>query len=176
MQPPQWVLDKIEELHPLCRLGYAGGNEIAIVELWRVREAPTTMLGSPFYGKVYGSYYDPLERIPLQIMAASLDEVWSGQVIDAVKIALSNFKERAIAAHRERGQEEQRELEALAEDLGDRWWHAQQQTGAARGDVVLESQITADDRAVATGEWSAANDWSNKYVDRMQESEGVPIK
>jgi hypothetical protein len=100
MEVPQWVLDKIEALHPIARLGAGGGladDEIGVIELWRSREVETTILGSPFLGHVFGSHYDPLERVPLLVMTARVDEVYSGAVIDAVKIALTSFKDRAIA-------------------------------------------------------------------------------
>ena len=174
MQPPQWVLDKIEELHPLCRLGYDGGDEYAVCELWRVREAPTTMIGAPFLGHVYGSRYDPLEKVPLQIMTAGFVEVQTGAVIDRVKAALTSFKDRAIAMRRAKGEEEEAFVQEMAEELGDRFWHEGRRSHE-RGVAVADKHIMAEEKAIADGTWSSKHDWSNKYVDRMPQN-GVPIK
>jgi hypothetical protein len=160
MEPPKWVLDKLEELHPICRLGAGGGlrpDEIGVLELWRVREAPTTVVGEPFLGRVFGSHYDPLERVPLLIMTAHIDEVYSGDVIGAVRLALTSFAERSKAAKIKQAAEEEEKLQEMAEDMGDRIWHESQQTGAARGNLVELSSITEMDKLIATGEWAAQN-------------------
>lgn len=175
-EPPKWVLDKLEEIHPLCRLGYGGGlrdDEVGIIELWRVREAPTTILGEPFLGRVFGSSYDPVERVPLLVMSARMSEVVSGEVIDAVRQALSSFKERATKARIEQGRLEEEKLRELAEEMGDRVWFESQKTGAPRGTIVPDECITSEERAVATGEYAEQHSRETHY---LPTHEGVPVK
>lgn len=174
MQPPQWVLDKIEEIHPLCRIGYAGGDEFAICELWRQREAPETFLGTPFLGRVFGSRYDPVERVPLQIMTCPISDVMYGHVIEQIRVATTSFRDRAIAMRRQKGIEEEAFVKEMAEDLGDRFW-SESQRSHERGVAVPDKAITPEERAVANGDWAAQHDWSNKYIDRMPQN-GMPLK
>jgi hypothetical protein len=74
-----------------------------------------------------------------------------------------------------KGKAEEEEIKAMAEEMGDRLWHEQHKTGAARGNVVLNSEITAQDKAIATGDWAAEHSLATSYVDRMPQN-GASIK
>lgn len=162
--PPQWVLDEIYKVHHLCRLGWAGGPEFAIVELWRQQEAPETIAGEPFLGHVYGKSYDHIAYVPLHIMDASVWQVFDGTVVDMVKRATSSFKDRVIAARRAEGEAIEKDLNAQAEQLGDEYYSAMHRDGAPRAPVVAKKFLTEHEKAVIGGDYEAAHDYTNRFV------------
>jgi hypothetical protein len=172
--PPQWVLDAIYATHHLCRLGWAGGPQFAVVELWRQREAPETIAGEPFLGHVYGRSYDAVLYVPLHIMDATVAQVFDGTVVDMVKRATSSFKERVIAARRQIGLEIEKDLQEQSAQLGDQFYHEMQRDGAPRAPIVARKFLSEQEKAVIAGDYEAAHDYTDRFI--PQPGVGAPIK
>jgi hypothetical protein len=166
MDPPKWVLDKIEEVHSLCRLGYDDDepNEFAVLELWRVREAPETIMGYPYRGHIYGSPYDPLERVALHLMSVPFLSVFDGSVIDMLKRAVLPFHEKSRAALLKEGEEVEQQITAMAEEMGDRAWFESHKTGAPRGPIVPNKEITEEDKSIIRGDWAEQHSQKESFL------------
>lgn len=164
MRPPDWVCREVEKVHPICRLGYEGGDVMHLIELWRVRERPTTIMGREFKGRIFGSKYDLLMRVPLAITTVPIEQAFSGEVINVVRRLTKNFAKRRMEALLEEGRRQEAELRSMAEEMGKEvyWQHKKGVNG--RGTIVPDEQITPFEKSVATGEWREQNSLVDSYI------------
>lgn len=173
MIPPDWVLEKLEEISPRARLGFAGGDTFAIVELWRTREAPETILPT-YNGHVFGRYYDPLAFVPKHVADIDVQDVFNGNVILHVKEWARPFRERAIEQLSEKGKEEDRIIREQAEEAGkELYWRAQR--SPHRGPMVANKHLTQEDKEILSGEYNAHHSLEDFYMPDMTRPEN-PIK
>lgn len=164
MHPPQHIVAKLEEINPNVRLGwtarkYAGapaGGAFAVLDLY-----PRALAEQSFEawwddsGPVFGSSYDPLQRIPIIKKWYTPIQVFNGDVVGWVKHASRTDKQfaRYIRERNERLIKERTDARKdMAGELGEElYWRGQR--GTEPVPTIPDKDVTAADKAKLDGSW-----------------------
>jgi hypothetical protein len=164
MHAPQWVLDEIERVNPLARLGWAGEDReskdeplnkgmFAVLDLYPKRLADRTfktLWGDR--GPVFGSYYDPLERIPVWISNIAPEDVFSGAVIGIIKRYCEDIQERLDRTWREEQEQQRKMKKELAGEVGSyMYWQSKRESNATN--TLPQKFVTQEEKARAAGDF-----------------------
>jgi len=131
MHAPEWVCKEIERLHPYLRLAWLGEDRQSpdedlnkgaffLLQLYHVRDAELTML-FPWdrAGPIWGSSFDPLQRVPIIVCPLETQAVFDGSVLKLVKDMSENITTRMRRAINEEAQGFQDKIDEMADEWGD---------------------------------------------------------
>ena len=164
MEPPKHICQKIEELHKWARLGWEGRErrtpdelnpgQFVVLQLYHQSDAKKTMLQLwNKAGPVYGSYFDPLQRIPVRTFAVTPEEVFYGTVLDKLKEALQPIKERIDLSELEASKTLDAKYTDMARERVSYMRHAANKTGATRPKPVAKKFLTKREKALLSGDF-----------------------
>ena len=169
MHPPQYVLDEIERLHPWARLGWT--EEGPTPGFYFVQLIPKRVFEFEFnepwgdLGPIYGSDYDPLERVPY-MMAGPFhpkSEKWE-DIIASLKDYFEPLNERLYKENRKKGEAYDDYVKDLAGEMGSYlYWRSKQTDAAQRRDIPYKA-LTEEEKSVLRGE--SMKDLRDTFVPR----------
>lgn len=165
MHPPEWVLKKLQELHPQVRLGWIGqdreGSEdelnkghFALIQLYQVRDSERTYFGDEWSdrGPIYGKPFDRLSRVPRYLADLTSEDVFSGRAIALLQRWMRPMKDRFMESAKEKGAGYQSSIDNLAGEMGEEMYWKSKQTDATRPEPVAKKFITEKDKKRLSGE------------------------
>ncbi len=138
MHPPQHILDKLQSLHPMIRLGWwselAGGPDssddesnrgcFVLLQLYHKRDADRTYLDSwNSTGPVFGKDYDHGVRTPIWLKRYSKRDVFNGDIIGDVIEMLRPYSERYIESAQAKGAMMASKMKDISGDAGEFLYH-----------------------------------------------------
>lgn len=162
MHPPNWVVEKLEEIEPSTRLGWVGEDRtspddelnkgtFAILQLFRKR-ASKKMICERWKGRgpVYGSSYDLLTHDPVWIINVSKEDVFSGKVVALLKRWVTPIQERLDAVNVQRGRDYESNIQDMAHELGTELYRkAQASSDSCR--YVANKHVTQKEKDIVSG-------------------------
>lgn len=163
MEAPDWVCKEVERINPLARLAWAGEartsnkealnkGSFAIIDLYPKRMADVTfktLWGDR--GPIFGSSYDPLQRVPVWIDNVSPEDVHSGKVVAIIKRFCTDIQERLNRTWQEEQESQRRDRREMAGEIGSYMhWDAKKSLHATN--VIADKHITKAEKAVAAGD------------------------
>lgn len=163
MEPPKHILDAIEAVHPMVRIGWEGrerktddelnAGQFHLIQLYHQRDA-SRCFHDPWRnrGPLYGSRYDPLKYVPFRIETLEHKDVFGGRVVEMVKGMMGDFYSELVAARSEQGRDWDRYIHDLATEAADRMFFENNKTDATRGLPTPYKCTTEEDKAVLSGE------------------------
>lgn len=159
MHPPEYVLEEVERLHPHARVGWIGDEDDPKAGFYFIQLIPKQLvayeMNQPWedLGPIFGSDYDPLERVPY-MMAGPFHprkEKWA-EVLQALKKMLEPFNDRIYKENRKLGEAYDDAVRDLAGEMGSYiYWQSKQTNAAQRRDIPYKS-LTEEEKAVLRGE------------------------
>jgi hypothetical protein len=168
MHPPEFVLRKVQELHPQARIGWLGAERkdaddlnagtFVLLQLYHARDASNTYLEHwNDKGPVYGKPYDRLSRVPVWVKNYSKEDVFSGKIIADIRTMVeTTVKERYVKSALEKGAEQAAKMKDLAGAAGEYVWKRSQKRDNAMPNArkfipkqQMEIKRSADDLKTA---------------------------
>lgn len=162
MYPPAWVCKKIEEVHPWARLGWQGrerktadelnAGQFVVLQLYHQRDAKRTLL-HPWndQGPIFGSRFDPLQRVPIMVKSVTNEDVFSGRVLDLLKEWITPLKQRIDETEAETSRDLDRKYSDMAREHVSHLHHAAMKTGATRPKPVAKKYLTKREKDLLSG-------------------------
>ena len=163
MHAPEWVSRELERLHPQLRLGWMGQERLSpdeplnkgsffLLQLYHRRDAERTLhFAWESSGPIWGSRYDPLQRVPFVMQPLSNEEVFTGEVLQIVREMMVPLKERLHSAMKEEGKVLDAEMDDLAGEMGEQmYWNSKRHD--AELTCLPDKMIAQSDKDIATGD------------------------
>ena len=162
MHPPKWVCEKIESVHKWARLGWQGREkstpdelnpgQFVVLQLYHQRDAKRTLLQHwDHRGPVFGSYFDPLQRVPIMVKSVANEDVFSGAVLDHLKEWCQPLKPRLDECEAEANKTLDSKYTDMAHERISHMHHAANKTGATRPRPVARKFLTKADKNILMG-------------------------
>lgn len=161
MHPPNWVVQKLHEIHSGMRLAWKGcardstelnTGEYMLLQLFHMADLDTAF--SELWndrGPVYGLPYDFLTHVPVMVSAVTPQDVFGGAIIKALEIMLTPFQKRIYNQRLDLGNALEDRVKDMAGEEGE-WLYWQAKNSSHRGPLVSKSDVTEEDKAVLRGE------------------------
>tara|TARA_B100000809_G_C14971196_1_gene470996 strand:+ start:122 stop:667 length:546 start_codon:yes stop_codon:yes gene_type:complete len=163
MNPPNWVVNKLEEIEPSTRLGWIGEDRIspddepnkgsfALLQLFRKRATKKLICDRwKNRGPVFGSRYDPLTHDPVWIINISKEDVFSGKAISLLRRWVTPIQERLDEVNVQAGRNYESTIQDMAHELGTELYkNAQASSDSCR--YVANKHITKKEKDIISGE------------------------
>jgi hypothetical protein len=162
MHPPKHICDELERVHKWARLGWQGREkkgpddlnpgQFVVLQLYHQRDAAQTLLQHwNNRGPVFGTKFDPLQRVPIMVKAVPTQAVFDGSVITLLREWIQPLKPRLDEAEAEATSNLDRQYTDMARERVSRMHHAANRTGATRPKPVARKFLTKRDRDILSG-------------------------
>jgi hypothetical protein len=187
MLPPEWVVKGIERLDKHARLAWTGGDidpaqyadlqwdwlqgqalletfdalnkgQFYIVKLFHPRDSARSHHGSwDSAGPVFGTYYDPLQRIPHIITPVTKQSVCNGAAIRMARDLLAPWEVPHIQSLEAADKQYIADRQDQAEAAGDYLWHKANRPDS--GHTVLAKKFVDErQKKVLSGDYERPSD------------------
>jgi hypothetical protein len=163
MHPPNWIVEKIEEIVPNARLGWIGEDRtspddelnqgsFALLQLFRKRAAKRMICDRwKSRGPIFGSRFDPTTHDPVWIINVSKEEVFSGKAIALLRRWVTPIQERLDEVNMQTGRDYESTIQDMAHELGTELYKkAQASSDSCR--YVANKHITQKEKDIINGE------------------------
>lgn len=186
MEPPKWVSEEIERIHPRARVGWIGAPRVdedvdgpngffMVLQLYHRRDAEHTLYQRwDKAGPIYGSDFDPLTWVPIIKFPVSPMDMCQGRVLPRLKEEMRPFRERILLAAQEDDAAYERQFDDLCSEIGEKLYHKACLGTADRGPDLARKFVDQDTKDILTGDVDLTA--GDKSVDDLTAGAGQRMK
>lgn len=149
-EPTKELIEKIKKIHPLCRIGYSGGEHYDLLEIWRNRQANDKILHTKYHGKVFGDDFDHGEFRAIKLMEILPEDINDMSVLDIITEETKCIKTRARQLQKATEAEVDGRIDELASMIADESCSWMRRNGFSTNESM--NDVNEEHKRVLSGE------------------------